>query len=229
MLLHYLTEVGRCLAQQFFFLLLTFGLHLAMCPQITCRFSSLCKIDIAKYQKLRFRKMTLSHPQEMLTGCWHAPHMQVTADHDHQIYYYSCTFLSEPSILFFFFFIVSNEINTRLQYLTPRIFHEWQKRYSEIAPWLNQLLTWGFLLTHTERQPRGSLQYQTGTTPDQAEVYRPDCLGSHIPGQSLISIFFSSNNAFVQLCSIDIYNENIHSFISIFVFDVRKFCAYMHV
>lgn len=103
MLLHYLTEVGRCLAQQFFFLLLTFGLHLAMCPQITCRFSSLCKIDIAKYQKLRFRKMTLSHPQEMLTGCWHAPHMQVTADHDHQIYYYSCTFLSEPSILFFFF------------------------------------------------------------------------------------------------------------------------------
>lgn len=130
---------------------------------------------------------------------------------------------------FFFFLIVSNEINTRLQYLTPRIFHEWQKRYSEIAPWLNQLLTWGFLLTHTERQPRGSLQYQTGTTPDQAEVYRPDCLGSHIPGQSLISIFFSSNNAFVQLCSIDIYNENIHSFISIFVFDVRKFCAYMHV
>lgn len=131
--------------------------------------------------------------------------------------------------IIFFFFIVSNEINTRLQYLTPRIFHEWQKRYSENAPWLNQLLTWGFLLTHTERQPTGSLQYQTGTTPDQAEVYTPDCLGSHIPGQLLISIFFSSNNAFVQLYSIDIYNENIHSFISIFVFDVHKFCAYMHI
>lgn len=138
-------------------------------------------------------------------------------------------FYQSHQFFFFFFFIVSNEINRRLQYLTPRIFHEWQKRYSENAPWLNQLLTWGFLLTHTGRQPRGSLQYQTGTTPDQAEVYTPDCLGSHIPGQLLISIFFSSNNAFVQLYSIDIYNENIHSFISIFVFDVRKFCACMHI